>query len=162
MNFIKYNLVLLFVFYISIVSSVFESSFGNFTNEEIRAHARVVDYHASLIIGQANIALSGMAELIKRVDLTEDEAHELLGNTVDHLDGVRAIIFISEDGKLTFDSFSSPVPDVNLATRSYFIKAMEADEDHLIIDKPVAGKTSGIPFLPIARAVWKDGKPIGV
>lgn len=132
------------------------------SKEEIKANAKVLDAHVSLIVGKADVALTSLAEVIKRVDLTEEDAHEMLGRMTGILNGVRAMIFIAADGTLKFDSFSYPVPKVNLSLRSYFMSAMNNAENELIIGKSVAGQTSGIPFIPMAKAVWKDGKFFGV
>lgn len=158
--------VLFFVFgflsCISVGRVGFADSPRGFTKSEIKTNTSLLDYHTSLILGKTNIALLGLAEIIKRQDLAEEEAHALFGKTVGYLSGVRAIIFIAADGALKFDSFSFPVPKVNLSGRSYFKKAKRVDETQLIIEKPVKGKTSKIPFLPIAKSVWKKDELLGV
>lgn len=155
-------IIILFAFLEVSINSVAHAQNRNFNDEEIRARTRSLDFHSSLVIGQADIALTTLSELIARVDLEENEAHIILGRTVKRLDGVRAIVFIASDGKLTYDSFSNPVPNINLSSRTYFMEAIKTMEGQLIIGEPVKGNTSGIPFLPVAKAVWKDGKPYGV
>lgn len=159
---IMYRVLISLICLLCLYSTSSYAQYRGYSRDEIMAKARVLDYKASAILGKTNIALSGLAAVIKRVDLTEEDAHLLFGEMVDQINGVRAIIYISKSGALTFDSFSFPVPKVNLSSRSYFTRAMAADESNLIIDKPVKGKTSGIPFIPIAKSVWKNGKPIGV
>lgn len=155
--------VLFFVFgLLFCVKSGLADSPRGFTKSEIKINTQLLDYHTSSMLGKTNIALLGLAEIIKRQDLEEQEAHDLFGKTVGYLSGVRAIIFIAANGALKFDSFSYPVPKVNLSKRSYFKKASAIDEDQLIIEKPVKGKTSKIPFLPIAKSVWKEDTLLGV
>lgn len=155
-----------FVIYLCFLFCVFTTDsfaqYRGFSHDEVMAKARVLDQKISSILGKTNIALTGLAAVIKRIELTQDDAHELFGEMVDQINGVRALVYISNTGQLKFDSFSYPVPKVNLSNRSYFTKAMSVDEMHLIIEPPIKGKTSGIPFLPLAKSVWKDGKPIGV
>lgn len=74
--------------------------------------------------------------------------HAELKATTDRLDGVRSIILIDEDGTIQHDAFSFPAPQINIAEREYFQRALGTSG--LVIGEGVVGRTSGIPFVPIS------------
>ncbi len=74
--------------------------------------------------------------------------HAELKATTDRLDGVRSIILIDEDGTIQHDAFSFPAPQINIAEREYFQRALGVSG--LVIGEGVVGRTSGIPFVPIS------------
>ena len=77
--------------------------------------------------------------------------HEEFRDLVERLPGVRAVIAVGPDGDLVTDSYAYPAPDVNLNDRSYVKAARSTPGLH--IGETAIGKTSGIPFLPVAKRV---------
>lgn len=69
-----------------------------------------------------------------------------LESIVTRLNGVRSLLVIDMEGKLLFDSFTHPAPEINLSTRPYFMTALETRGLHL--GEIVLGRTSGFPFTP--------------
>jgi len=134
---------------------------NNFTERELMAQTQLMDVHVTSLISQTDITLSAIGEIFSHQILDEEDGHDLLQRFVTKLDGVRAIIFIGADGALKYDSFSFPVPKVNLSTREYFTGAQNSN-GMLIVGSPVVGKSSGIPFIPIAKSVQRDGAFAGV
>ena len=91
----------------------------------------------------AGYALKGIAN--KRV------IHEEFREIAERLPGVRAIIAIEPSGQLIVDSYTPPAPDVNLGDRTYVASARA--QPGLFIGTTTIGRTSGIPFLPVAKRV---------
>lgn len=77
--------------------------------------------------------------------------HEEFRDIAERLPGVRAIIAIDKNGKLIVDSYTHPAPVLNLSDRDYF-KAAQIRLG-LYIGTTKKGRTSGIPFLPVAKQV---------
>lgn len=146
-------------FYFFLVSA---SVSAEFSVDAMRANAQVLNLHASSQVIQARNALRSIARLMKRVDLTEKEAHQLFGDFLRDLSGVRAIIYADREGLLKYDSFSLPVPPVNLGSRVYFKDTIAMEENEIYVGLPVLGKTSSIPFIPISIPFKKNGVVQGV
>ncbi len=132
------------------------------TDNEIRLQTKLLGSHSATILGKIKIGLLGLSEVIQRSNLTQKEAHDLFNEMALELDGVRAIIFMKPNGDLEYDSFNYPVPNISLKERQYFIDARRHSSGRLVIAKSVIGKTSNIPFLPVALRINKDGEFFGV
>lgn len=77
--------------------------------------------------------------------------HEEFREIAERLPGVRAIIAIGPDGFLAIDSYQFPAPEISLGDREYVKRART--EKGLYIGPAEVGRTSGIPFLPVAKKV---------
>ena len=139
-----------------------QSKYSRLSDNEIRIQARLLNVYSEAVLDRTKIGLISLSNILQRSNLSQKEGHELFGQLVKELDGIRAIIFIQSDGKLLYDSFSYPTPDVNLKERKYFIETMASSTDRLLIGKQIKGKTSSIPFLPVTMRVNKDNQFFGV
>jgi hypothetical protein len=83
----------------------------------------------------------------------EKKVHQILNRMISGLPFIRAIIVIQGNGTLTFDSASLPAVNMDLSDRSYFKRAVQGAPHHLWIEPPVVGRSSGVPFLPIASRI---------
>ncbi|MCV0429123.1 MAG: hypothetical protein K5905_27025 [Roseibium sp.] len=77
--------------------------------------------------------------------------HEEFREIAERLPGVRAIILIDPSGTLTIDSYQHPPADINLSDREYVQRAQQSPG--LFIGTTTIGRTSGVPFLPVAKQV---------
>ncbi|MBL4645121.1 MAG: hypothetical protein JKY99_01540, partial [Rhizobiales bacterium] len=65
-----------------------------------------------------------------------------------------SILAIGADGYLAHDSYNLPAPNFNLGDRIYVREAVRQGTSDLRINASVKGRQSGLPFIPITRAVF--------
>jgi hypothetical protein len=127
---------------------------------ELEKSAAVVSAHAERVFSEIDIAMSSAEEVVRRKNTTTVIKHAAIRTIVDKVNGLRAILAVSNTGTLEVDSFSFPTPVLNLASRPYFQLALSRP-GALILTPPEIGKTSGVPFLPMVRGNG-DGVIVGV
>lgn len=130
------------------------------TTATLEDEVEYISNHAMRFLSEVDIALSAAEEIARRRSATTVVQHAALRNIVDRVAGMRAILSISEVGTLEIDSFNYPTPTLSLSGRSYFQMAL-ARRGELVISQPEVGRTSGIPFIPAARA-YQGGVLVGV
>ena len=124
--------------------------------------AVLVDQHISSTMQNAELATYAIAELFKKRELDGWAMHHHLKGYLEHLPEVRAITIVNEKGDLVHDSFMFPFWPKNLADREYFEEAKERRGKSIYIGRVLKGRTSGLPFLPVSRAIFEDDKFLGV
>lgn len=127
---------------------------------DLDAEVTQVADHASRFLSQTDLALIAAEEIARSRAVAPIVQHAALRPITDRVSGLRAILSISGDGLLEIDSFTYPAAVLNLAGRSYFRLAV-ANPGALIITAPEVGKTSGVPFVPIAKG-HRDGVLVAV
>lgn len=83
----------------------------------------------------------------------EKQAHHILNRMISGLPFIRAIIVIQGNGTLTFDSAALPATNMDLSDRRYFQRAVQGAPHRLWIEPPVVGRSSGMPFIPMASRI---------
>jgi hypothetical protein len=126
----------------------------------LEAEVEYLASHASRFLSEIDIALTAAEEIARRKSMTTVVQHATLRTIVERVQGMRAILAINETGQLEIDSFTYPTPVLNLSGRGYYQLALSRPGE-LVITQPEVGKTSGVPFMPAARA-YSGGVLVGV
>lgn len=142
------------------VSITLHASLALSADVEFEKSAAVVSAHAERVLSEIDIAMSSAEEIARRKNTTTIIKHAAIRSIVDKVNGLRAVLSLSNTGALEVDSFSYPTPILNLSSRPYFQLALSRP-GHLILTPPEIGRTSGVPFLPMVRGNG-DGVIVGV
>jgi hypothetical protein len=124
--------------------------------------AVLVDQHISSTMQNAELATYAIAEVFKKRELNGWSMHQHLKGYLDHLPEVRAITIVNANGDLVHDSFMFPFWPKNLADREYFEQAKARKGKAIYVGRVLKGRTSGLPFLPVSRAIYEEDKFLGV
>ncbi len=125
-----------------------------FANDELKQYAELQALHVETTLEVINLSLTETSDFLARnPDADELMRHNTLATYVERTPGLRAIIHIDEKGNLTTDSFTYPTRNIKLTDREYVKQAMASNQPKLYISKPVVGRSSGVPFVPISQPI---------
>ena len=130
--------------------------------QDVSFRARLIDQHLTNVMRGAEIATMAIGEALISSDMTNEAFHDYLNRMKTQLPEARAILVIGPDGKLMHDSFTFPTLDLDLSAREYFSNSIELRGESIYIGTAKIGKSSGVPFLPVARAIFDGDTLIGV
>ncbi|WP_168157016.1 hypothetical protein [Roseibium sp. TrichSKD4] len=124
----------------------------NFANAaaQVRTHTLINKLTAENVLVGADFALDTIGHAIKTTSNAR-VIHEQMAGMAHRLNGVRAILVLSKDGILQHDSYRFPVREIDLSDRPYFKASQKTSS--LILGDISLGRTSGVPFLPLAKRV---------
>jgi hypothetical protein len=128
----------------------------------VKHQARLVDQHVKSLMRNAELATHAIGEMYKNGGLSDADFHAYLNDYLPMMPEVRAIVVVDENGVIAHDSFMLPAVPIDLSERAYVQGAKDLSGRGLYIGKINRGKTSGLPFLPISRAIYDDGRFAGV
>tara|TARA_R110002124_G_scaffold100107_5_gene246587 strand:- start:4631 stop:5428 length:798 start_codon:yes stop_codon:yes gene_type:complete len=122
--------------------------------------AKQVDSH----LKQNDLVLMAVGDFLSaNPDVSPEIAHSRMKRYQRVAAGLRSILAIGPDGTLLHDSYNLPAPDFNLGDRIYVREAVRQGTGDLRINAPVAGRQSGIPFIPLTRGQFDvEGNATGV
>ena len=114
------------------------------------------------ITDNARSSLMSVSKFVQRnPDATELEQHNEMAELARNSRGTRSLLLLDSKARLIAESFREHVsrdtngqPKLSLAKRQYAKRALRETKDRLIIEKIVVGKTSGLRFIPMAKAVY--------
>ncbi len=102
-----------------------------------------------------NLALMAVGDFISaNPDVDPSIAHARMKRYQRAGVGLRSILAIGPDGYLMHDSYNLPAPKFNLGDRIYVREAVRQETSDLRVNASVKGRQSGLPFIPITRAVF--------
>lgn len=121
--------------------------------------------HMNKVLEKAELAIVAAADFLSQThaDSKGVVLEATLQNYVELSDGMRAMLVADSDGNIILDTYNkvafqvtaSP-PAVNVSERDYFIEARLIRK--VQVSRLVRGKTSGVPFMPMTKAVYLDGR----
>lgn len=117
--------------------------------------AQLLRTHVQGLMKQVELVMMAVSDLVERkADIEEIVVHGALKRYTKRVKGLRAVIVTDGKGLLKFDSFSYPAPKLDLSDRTYIKAAKVAIERGMMVTKPVTGRTSGLPFIPVVNPVF--------
>lgn len=124
----------------------------NFANvaAEVRTYTLINQLTAERVLIGVDYALDNVG-YVARTGKNSRVIHEHINKLSSRLEGVRAIIVLSEKGLLIHDSFRYPAKVIDLSDRDYFQQSRETSA--VVIGDAAIGRTSGVPFIPVAKKV---------
>lgn len=133
-------------------------------NDELKQYAELQALHVETTLQAIDLSLQEASDFLSRnPDADEMLRHTTLGKYVERTPGLRAIIQIDKSGQLKADSFTFPVRNISLKDRAYVKNVLNSEKLFLYISSPVVGRSSGVPFVPISRAMTdRNNEPQGV
>lgn len=125
---------------------------------------RIQAARATNTLRLSDMALLAAADVFGREPAVEEIVlHRVLGRYAARIPGVRAMIVTDAAGMVQVDSYLYPARRLNLADRDYVRRVLANGNGPLYIGAPLIGRSSGLPFIPTARAIRDgEGAPVGV
>ncbi|WP_085908314.1 PDC sensor domain-containing protein [Kiloniella majae] len=120
-------------------------------SEKLKSQSTMIAHHLEGMLGATALLLDKVSDEVSSERYTGDVMHSALNQYASILDEVRAILVIDESGFLKWDSTRKSFERLNLSSRSYFSRTIYTDE--VTISKPIHGKQSGVPFIPISKRI---------
>jgi len=121
----------------------------------LRIERNVTTARASMLLAERTLFAADQAinaaSIITSSVRVNRLVHTELNRIVQGIPGARALLVIDEKGKLLHDSYKYPVLPLDLSDRNYFKEALSTDG--IVIGVQVIGRTSGAPFVPIAKRI---------
>ncbi len=130
-------------------------------NEELERYASFQAHQAETVLKAADLALLEAADFVERKpDAKEFEKHSIFRTYVEKTRSLRAVILTDKEGNLKVDSFKFPRHEMNLADRAYVKNSLGSKDRSLYIGKPILGRSSGLSFIPLSRAILDINKNV--
>ncbi|MDV7340453.1 hypothetical protein RYZ26_12680 [Terasakiella sp. A23] len=135
-----------------------------FGDDELKQYAELQALYVETTMEAISLSLTETSDFLGRnPEADEMLQHNTLAKYVDRTPGLRAIIYVNEKGDLKADSFTYPARKIKLKDREYVKQSMNSTEQKLYISKPVVGRSSGVPFVPISQPILdRNNKAYGV
>ncbi|AVX04300.1 hypothetical protein MXMO3_01775 [Maritalea myrionectae] len=130
--------------------------------QEVSFRARLIDQHLTSIMRGAEIATTAIGETFITSRSNDEEFHAYLNRIKAQLPEARAVLVLGADGMLLHDSFSFPALELDLSQRVYFKEAVARRGARLYVGTAKIGKSSGVPFIPVAKAIYDGPDLVGV
>ncbi len=132
------------------------------TETDIGNLARSLTEHASHSIKAADVAMSGMVDLLKYQNPLPERFNLYLKSTADALPQIREFGVFTANGDWRYSSFAQ-TPSNNNADRDYFIYHRDHAGNAIRINAPIISRTSGRPTIILSKRVSNlDGSFNGV
>lgn len=129
---------------------------------DIRNLTHSLAEHASHSIQAADVAMSGMVELLKYQKPRADRFNAFLHDTAEALPQIRAIGVVNADGDWIYSSVDN-TPQHNNSDRSYFVHHRDSTDASVYISEPVQSRLSGRPTIGLTKRINnQDGNFAGV
>jgi diguanylate cyclase (GGDEF)-like protein/PAS domain S-box-containing protein len=129
---------------------------------DIRNLTHSLAEHASRTIQAADVAMSGMVELLKYHKPRVDRFNAFLHDTAEALPQIRLIGVLDTEGAWVYWSVAD-TPQHNNADRSYFIHHRDSADSSLYISEPMQSRLSNRPTIVLSKRISKqDGSFAGV
>jgi len=129
---------------------------------DIRNLAHSLAEHASRSIQAADVAMSGMVDLLKYQRPRQDRFNLYLRNTVETLPQIREIGVLNADGDWIYSSLEQ-TPHYNNGDRAYFTGHRDSTDPTLHISDPLRSRLTGRTTIILSRRINnQDGSFGGV
>lgn len=129
---------------------------------DIRNLAHSLAEHASRSIQSADIAMSGIVDLLKYQRPRADRTNLFLRNTVSSLPQIREMGVLDAEGRWIYSSLER-TPDYTNADRPYFTYHRDSTDPNLQISDPLQSRLTGRRTLLLTKRISAmDGSFIGV
>lgn len=127
----------------------------------LREHGKFQVHHARSSLAAITFALQEAGDFVERNHREEEMVlHKTLAQFVKKTPGLRAIIATDKMGKLTIDSYNFPARPLDLKDRAYVKSALRSTARYVTLNKTVTGRTSGLSFIPLSRALFDVKKKL--
>lgn len=129
---------------------------------DIRNLAHSLSEQASRSIQAADIAMSGVVDLLKYQHPRSDRLNQFLRNTVKSLPQIREMGVLDTNGNWVYSSLDE-MPEHSNADRPYFTFHRDSDDPGLRISDPLLSRVTGRPTIVLSKRISKeDGSFAGV
>ncbi len=131
---------------------------------DLESSTTVLALTVSNVLSETELALTAVSDVFQRdPNVQPIVMHGTLKRYAKLAAGLRAILVTDPQGQLIVDSYNYPPDDLDLSDRAYIRAAQISETDDIYFGKPVVGRSSGVPFVPVSRPVRSfSGKLIGV
>lgn len=119
---------------------------------DIRNLTHSLAEHASHSIQAADVAMSGMVDLLKYQRPRTDRFNLFLRNTVQSLPQIREIAVLDTEGEWTYSSVAE-TPHHNNADRGYFAYHRDTTDPSLRISAPLLSRLTGRPTILLSKRI---------
>jgi len=130
------------------------SSLGRAQSDQEAIQDRAISAlaHAEAVFRSAEITLMVVADIIAReINGNQAVIHATIKRYNEKVPGIRAILFVGADGVLQLDSATYPAKPLQLGDRQYVREVPSNGEVRIF--ETIAGRSSGMHFVPVAKAV---------